>query len=97
MSSGAAVIKLGGSFMDEVSAVNTSGFLDVFSGSTLQTANVQIGVSNSANNDQNGRIRVDGSQEGDWVIDTGSGSVRVTLPADAAFPGPAIVLRTSQK
>ena len=32
-----------------------------------------------------GRITVDGRQEGDWKIDAGSGSVRVNLPADAAF------------
>lgn len=32
-----------------------------------------------------GRIRVDGRQEGDWKIDAGSGSVRIGLPADAAF------------
>ncbi len=32
-----------------------------------------------------GRIRVDGHQEGDWIIDAGSGSVRIRLPADAAF------------
>lgn len=32
-----------------------------------------------------GRIKVDGRQEGDWKISAGSGSVRVRLPADAAF------------
>ena len=32
-----------------------------------------------------GRITVDGRQEGDWKIDSGSGSIRVRLPDDAAF------------
>lgn len=32
-----------------------------------------------------GRIEVDGRQEGDWKISAGSGSVRIRLPADAAF------------
>ena len=32
-----------------------------------------------------GRITVDGRQEGDWTLDTGSGSVRVYLPDDASF------------
>lgn len=32
-----------------------------------------------------GRIRVDGRQAGDWKIEAGSGSVRIRLPADAAF------------
>ncbi len=31
------------------------------------------------------RIVVDGQQEGPWNLHTGSGSVRVSLPEDAAF------------
>jgi DUF4097 and DUF4098 domain-containing protein YvlB len=32
-----------------------------------------------------GRIEIDGQQTGAWSVDTGSGSVRIKLPADAAF------------
>jgi len=32
-----------------------------------------------------GRVEVDGRQEGVWNIDTGSGSVHIRLPGDAAF------------
>jgi DUF4097 and DUF4098 domain-containing protein YvlB len=32
-----------------------------------------------------GRIEIDGQQVGNWNVDTGSGSVRIELPADAAF------------
>lgn len=32
-----------------------------------------------------GRVEIDGRQVGDWNVDTGSGSVRIKLPEDAAF------------
>jgi DUF4097 and DUF4098 domain-containing protein YvlB len=32
-----------------------------------------------------GSITVDGYQQGDWDLDTGSGSITVRLPGDAAF------------
>ena len=32
-----------------------------------------------------GRVEVDGQQIGNWNVDTGSGSVRISLPDDAAF------------